>query len=103
MNRFNLYQESVLERNTCGCEVVSSLAGTFWRYCQGHQIKAAPVAEEGGERMTVVEAMENALEMLKHRGIMGGDVYDDLLAAINLTRKQYPRTLGGELPERKED
>jgi hypothetical protein len=40
--------------------------------------------------MTILEALENAAEMLRGQGITGGDVMDDLELVIARLRQKYP-------------
>lgn len=41
--------------------------------------------------MTVIEAMENALQMLNSFGVTGGDIVDDLQLAITRLRTKHPK------------
>lgn len=48
--------------------------------------------------MTIIEAMENALQLLEAVGYKdGGDIHDDLLLAIRRLRSKYPKVASEEL------
>lgn len=47
--------------------------------------------------MTILEALENALQFLEAAGFTGGDVHDDLSLAISRLRRRYPQIAKEEL------
>lgn len=47
--------------------------------------------------MTILEALQNAREMLEALGIRGGDIYDDLNLAICMLQNKHPEVCMEEL------
>ena len=47
--------------------------------------------------MTILEAVENALEFLEALGYKGGDIHDDLELAKDRLRSKFPKAAGDEL------
>lgn len=47
--------------------------------------------------MTIIEALENALELLESEGFVSGDIHDDLKLSISRLKSKYPATRTDEL------
>jgi hypothetical protein len=41
--------------------------------------------------ITIIEALENAIEMLHAQGNTGGDVIDDAMLAVRRLRERHPK------------
>lgn len=53
--------------------------------------------KEAGNGMTILKALEDALELLESLGYMGGDIHDDLALAISRLRTKHAKTADDEL------
>ena len=47
--------------------------------------------------MTILEALQNALELLEAAGYKSGDIHDDLVLAIQRLKERYPKAAAYEL------
>lgn len=47
--------------------------------------------------MTILRALENALELLESEGYKSGDIHDDLALAIQRLRERFPAAARYEL------
>ena len=47
--------------------------------------------------MTILEALQNALELLESEGYKSGDIHDDLALAIQRLKERYPKAAAYEL------
>jgi hypothetical protein len=49
------------------------------------------------KRITIQEALENALQLLESLGYKGGDIHDDLALAITRLRTKFSKAAKDEL------